>query len=175
MQFISNIRFWLFISDKTEWQSNCRKRNCPSNATRHVGYRWNLSFEPKSFIDFIMLRVFIDSKNQSPSPSIFASIVPHFSEKVLLVVFQSVMRRLEAMFTTTEKNLDYEWSPFVLRNSRASETRARVKIIPREKGETRWEERKIFVSPFLAWGDFHARSRFPRSTIWIYLFATRLQ
>ena len=59
MQFISNIRFWLFIFDKTEWQSNCRKRNCPSNATRHVGYRWNLSFEPKSFI---MLRVFIDSK-----------------------------------------------------------------------------------------------------------------
>ena len=174
MQFISNLRFWLFISDKTEWQSNCRKRNCPSNATRHVGYRWNLSFEPKSFI---MLRVFIDSKK----PIAFAfnlrfnSIVPHFSEKVLLVVFQSVLRRLEAMFTTTEKNLDYEWSPFVLRNSRASETRARVKIIPREKGETRWEERKIFVSPFLAWGDFHARSRFPRSTIWIYLFATRLQ
>ena len=59
MQFISNIRFWLFIFDKTEWQSNCRKRNCPSNATRHLGYRWNLSFEPKSFI---MLRVFIDSK-----------------------------------------------------------------------------------------------------------------
>ena len=36
MQFISNIRFWLFIFDKTEWQSNCRKRNCPSNATRHL-------------------------------------------------------------------------------------------------------------------------------------------
>ena len=50
MQFISNI---------TEWQSNCRKHNCPSNATRHVGYRRNLSFEPKSFI---LLCVFIDSK-----------------------------------------------------------------------------------------------------------------
>ena len=93
MQFISNIRFWLFIFDKTEWQSNCRKRNCPSNTTRHVGYRWNLSFEPKSFI---MLRVFIDSKK----PIAFAlnlrfnSIVPHFSEMVLLVVFQSVLRRL---------------------------------------------------------------------------------
>ena len=28
--------------------------------------------------------------------------------------------------------------PFVLRDSRGSETRARVKITPREKGETRW-------------------------------------
>ena len=33
-----------------------------------------------------------------------------------------------------------------------SETRARVKITPR-------------VSPFLAWGDFHAPLRFARSTI----------
>ena len=41
---------------------------------------------------------------------------------------------------------------FSSRGSRASETRARVKITPR-------------VSPFLAWGDFHARSRFARSTI----------
>ena len=41
---------------------------------------------------------------------------------------------------------------FFLRDSRARETRARVKITPR-------------VSPFLAWGDFHARSRFTRSTI----------
>ena len=43
--------------------------------------------------------------------------------------------------------------PFFLRDSRASETWARVKITPRR------------VSPFLAWGDFHARSRFARSTI----------
>ena len=35
----------------------------------------------------------------------------------------------------------------------------KVKIIPREKGETRWGE------PRLAWDDFHARSRFARSTI----------
>ena len=42
--------------------------------------------------------------------------------------------------------------PFFLRDSRASETRARVKITPR-------------VSPFLAWGDFHARARFAHSTI----------
>ena len=49
------------------------------------------------------------------------------------------------------RDLDYEWSPFFLRDSRASETRARVKIPPREKR--------------LAWGDFHARSRFARSTI----------
>ena len=52
--------------------------------------------------------------------------------------------------------LDYEWSPFFLRDSRASETRARVKITPREKGGK---------GGFLAWGDFHARSRFARSTI----------
>ena len=37
---------------------------------------------------------------------------------------------------------------FLLRDNRASETRARVKIIA-----------------FLAWGDFHARSRFARFTI----------
>ena len=49
------------------------------------------------------------------------------------------------------RDLDYEWSPFFFRDSRASETRARVKITPREKR--------------LAWGDFHARSRFARSTI----------
>ena len=39
------------------------------------------------------------------------------------------------------------------------------------KGDTRRGERKMIflsprrVSPFLAWGDFHARSRFARSTI----------
>ena len=32
---------------------------------------------------------------------------------------------------------DYEQSPFFLRDSRPSERRARVKITPREKGETR--------------------------------------
>ena len=37
----------------------------------------------------------------------------------------------------------------------------RVKITPREK--RRLSSRR--VSPFLAWGDFHARSRFARSTI----------
>ena len=61
---------------------------------------------------------------------------------------------------------------FFLRDSRASETRASVKITPPEKGETRWGEREMIiflsprrVSPFLAWGDFHARSRLARSTI----------
>ena len=34
--------------------------------------------------------------------------------------------------------LDYKKSPFFLRDSKASETRARVKITPREKGETRF-------------------------------------
>ena len=37
------------------------------------------------------------------------------------------------------------------------------------KGDTRWGERKMTsphrVSPFLAWGDFHAHSRLARSTI----------
>ena len=46
-------------------------------------------------------------------------------------------------------------------DSRARETRARVKITPREE------------SAFLAWGDFHVRSRFARSTIpeekWVLL------
>ena len=41
---------------------------------------------------------------------------------------------------------------FSSQDSRASETRERVKITPR-------------VSPFLAWDDFHARSHFARSTI----------
>ena len=67
--------------------------------------------------------------------------------------------------------LDYEWSPFSLRDSRASEARARVKITPREKGETQRGERKneVTLSPprlaFLAWGNFHARSRFTWATI----------
>ena len=59
--------------------------------------------------------------------------------------------------------------PFFLRDSRASETRARVKITPREKrrhaaGREKNESPRR-VSPFLAWDNFHARSRFSRSTI----------
>ena len=52
-------------------------------------------------------------------------------------------------------------TPFFLRDSRASERRARLKITPREKGEKRETPRLAF----LAMGDFHARSRFARSTI----------
>ena len=50
-------------------------------------------------------------------------------------------------------------------NSRARETRARVKITPREK--RRHENFSLFPPrlPFLAWDDFHAHSRFARSTI----------
>jgi len=67
---------------------------------------------------------------------------------------------------------------FFLRDSRASETRARVKITPREKGETRRGERAwalsvvphFSLSPprlaFLAWGYSHSRLRFARSTPW---------
>ena len=47
---------------------------------------------------------------------------------------------------------------FFFRDSRASETRARVKITPCEKKRPR-------VLPFLAWCDFHALSRFARPTI----------
>ena len=45
--------------------------------------------------------------------------------------------------------------------------RERVKITPREKKrQTAGRENNARrVSPFLAWGDFHARSRFARSTI----------
>ena len=65
---------------------------------------------------------------------------------------------------------------FFLRDSRASETRPRVKITPREKrrhtaGRLLYNSYiTVFrsprrVSPFLACGDFHARLRFARSTI----------
>ena len=45
-----------------------------------------------------------------------------------------------------------------------------MKITPREKRRHAAGREKNFlsprrVSPFLAWGDFHARSRFARSTI----------
>ena len=43
--------------------------------------------------------------------------------------------------------------PFFLRDSRTGETRVRVKITPHEKATLH------------VWGDFHARSRFARSTI----------
>ena len=46
-----------------------------------------------------------------------------------------------------------------------SETRERVKITPREKGETRRGEFSPPRLSFLEWGDFHARSRFARSII----------
>ena len=50
-------------------------------------------------------------------------------------------------------------------NSRARETRALVKITRREK--RRHENFSLFPPrlPFLAWDDFHARSRFARSSI----------
>ena len=49
--------------------------------------------------------------------------------------------------------------PFVLRDSRASQTRARVKIT---QCETKGHASRL---AFLAWGDFHARSRFAHFTI----------
>ena len=41
------------------------------------------------------------------------------------------------------KVVDYEYSPFFLRDSRANETQARVKVTSREKGETRRGERRM--------------------------------
>ena len=68
--------------------------------------------------------------------------------------------------------LDHEQSPIFPQGScRACETRARVKITPREKRRhAAGREKMIFlsprrVSPFLACSDFHARSRFARFTI----------
>ena len=65
--------------------------------------------------------------------------------------------------------------PFFLRDSRVSEMRACMTISPCEKrqhtaGREKNEGHLIFLfprcmSPFLVWGDFHARSRFARSTI----------
>ena len=46
------------------------------------------------------------------------------------------------LFLWRTRNINYKWSPYFLRDSRPSETRARV-ITPREKGETRWGERKM--------------------------------
>ena len=56
---------------------------------------------------------------------------------------------------------------FSLRDKRASETRVSVKITPCEKGLATRSERDPprRVSLFLAWDDFHARSRFAPSTI----------
>ena len=41
------------------------------------------------------------------------------------------------------KVVDYEYSPIFLRDSRANETQARVKVTSREKGETRRGERRM--------------------------------
>ena len=62
-----------------------------------------------------------------------------------------------------------------VRDSRASKPCAGVKITPREKGETRQEApHHVSRLSFLAWRNFHARSRFACSTIpegkWGHLF-----
>ena len=56
---------------------------------------------------------------------------------IALVEKISLERYLWKITSRTLLTLDYEQSPFFLRDSRASETRGHVKIIPREKGETR--------------------------------------
>ena len=57
--------------------------------------------------------------------------------------------------------LDYEWSPFFLRDSGANETRARENHPTQERRDAVGREKNAF----LAWGDFYARSRFACSTI----------
>ena len=55
---------------------------------------------------------------------------------------------------------------FFLRERRTSKTRARVKITLRERRDAVGRRKMTTVRlVFLAWGDFHARSRFARSTI----------
>ena len=58
----------------------------------------------------------------------------------------AIMKKPTLRIKRSKKELlNYEWSPFSLRDSRASETRTRVNITSREKGETRrWV---IFLSP----------------------------
>ena len=72
--------------------------------------------------------------------------------RILGNVFRKVFRLTPKFpFTLAGIALDYEQSPFSLRHSRASETRAWVKITLR--------------LAFLTWCDFHAPPRFARSTI----------
>ena len=62
--------------------------------------------------------------------------------------------------------LDYSSPSFVFRDSRASEMREKATHNrEREKWGTLIFLTTRHVSPFLVWGDFHARSRFARSTI----------
>ena len=66
-------------------------------------------------------------------------IAKYFSTPIHVTDSAPIYKRnslLAALKTWSELCLDYEQSPFSLRDSRASETRARVKITPREKGET---------------------------------------
>ena len=44
-----------------------------------------------------------------------------------------------------DNTVDYEYSPFFLRDSRASETRVRTKITPHKKGE-KWRSREVIFT-----------------------------
>ena len=59
-------------------------------------------------------------------------------------------------------SVDYEQSPFFLRDSRASKMRACMKSPHARKARHGASPLRL---TFLAWGDFHARSRFAHSTI----------
>ena len=59
--------------------------------------------------------------------------------------------------------------PFFLREAKREREILKRNASARENHPTREKATRIFlpprrVSPFLAWGDFHARSRFARST-----------
>ena len=91
---------------------------------------------------------------------------PHGNCTTNLRVRRLVRRGLHGHYVCLKVNRVRVWTPqcgrirvvphFLVRDSRVSKTRACVKITPREKSR---------VSPFFAWGDFRARSRFARSTI----------
>ena len=67
-------------------------------------------------------------------------IAKYFSTSIHVTDCTPIYRRnslLAALKTWSELCPDYEESPLLLRDSRASETRAHLKITPREKSETR--------------------------------------
>ena len=55
--------------------------------------------------------------------------------------------RSQQSLSIVDPVVDYEKSPFFLRDSRASETRARVKITQTRKGDTRRGEGKMIPNP----------------------------
>ena len=84
---------------------------------------------------------------------------------------QQINKQANKQTNTATVVLDYKWSPFSLRNSGVSETRARVKITSREKGETRWGERTLTAA--LAISPFSRGVIFTRARVSLALLSLR--